>query len=284
MGSTSARACRSFSSVALILLLLAPARAEDDQPAKQAIGFSSSRGVTGMRDMIDGRVPQDDVSLRFSLRFDYTRTRIEGPLGTRTIDEEQTEIASGCSFLGVGDVGFRLFPFEYRSTPERATDGVGELDLAAKVSWTTDLGGLAPYVTQELATGSTSLEHTYTTEVGGAGTLALFEQRLTFHTNLAFVDRNSGNLAFRYRLGAAFVPYAEEDLVVRVWSYIEGFEYEGTPGSRFTIWGGIQTKLVGTFSIELTLLYVLTDATFVHGVRDVGSFGVRISLGLSFRF
>jgi hypothetical protein len=237
-----------------------------------------------MRDMIDGRVPQDDVSLRFALRYDYTRVRLEGPLGTRTVDESAGEVAGGLSFLGVGDVGFRLYPFEYKSTPERATDGVGDLDLAAKVSWTTDLGGLAPYVTQELATGTTSLEHTYATEVGGAGTLALFEQRLTFHLNLAFDDRNSGKLAFRYRLGAAFVAFAEEDLVVRVWSYVDGLEYEGTPGSHLAIFGGVQTKLVGHFSIDLTLFYVLTDGTLVHGVRDVGSFGVRFSLGLSFRF
>src|SRR4051812_30132876 len=112
--STWARASRSCSSFAVVLVFASVARAQDEPLAARAIGFASARGITGMRDLVDARVPPDDVNIRLALRYSYDHIDVESRRAERTTDRQYSELVSGASFLGVIDAGLRLRPFEYK--------------------------------------------------------------------------------------------------------------------------------------------------------------------------
>jgi hypothetical protein len=237
-----------------------------------------------MRDLVDARNPDADVALRGVLRYSYERERLESSVATRTTEKQYMEVVLGGSFIGIFDFGLRSKPIEYVTRDGATKDGSGGLDLGAKVAWSGDLGGLGAYVTQQLATGSRSLEHTYETEAGGAATLAVLGQQLSFHTNLAFVDQNSGRLGFRYRFYVGVVPWADEDVVLRLWVGMNGLEHEGTPGSEIELAGGVQTRFANLVSVDLTLTGRVYDGALPPHVHDAGTFGVHVGAGVGFTF
>lgn len=277
---------RSCSSLLAALVLVAPAlaRAQEDEPTKNAISFANSRGLAGMRDLVDARVPDADFALRTALRYSYEREDLESVRGAHVVEKEYAEVVAGASFVKVFDVGLRLKPIESATTDHVNHCAMADTDVAAKVSWTEELFALAPYVQQELPTGSRRLEHTFATEAGGAATLAVFEQRLTLHANLAFMDQNAGKLGFRYRFGIAFVPWADEDMVLRLWFYVDGLEHEGTKGSEVVAAGGIQVRLFSVVTLSFTANGRIYDGALPPGIRDEGTYGVHAGVGLGLTF
>lgn len=299
--------------VGLLLLLpgVAPGRAEEsDSAAEDAIGLPGFLGLAGFQDMVDARVP-GLLSVRAGLRYDLfvTEQDFRGSVDAKR-DLEQHDVGAyvGVSALGLIDAAIRL-PFVYRRDDvdlgnavdqfkTRYDEGWANLDAAGKVSF--DLGpiALAPFVFGRIPSGEPDVRDLARFEYGLAATFSILDEYLAVHGNLAGVQVEKGLQAFRYRAGASIVVLATDLVLVRVYGYGDGIEYEGRADSDFDLDFGVQAILLQMFTLEVGTTVRLVDAEFLDddlkddltasGISshfdDDGTWGLHLSAGVILNF
>lgn len=284
---------------ALALALAAPraARAEDSTSSsegRRSVGFSSSWGLVGMRDLIDARVPST-LNVRGMVRFEHDSTNLDSSSQTHTLDVYGLELIAGASALGIVDAGIRL-PFEVRierdafhGGPSRRVEanGVGDALLSGKAGF--QLGpwiALGPYATVHWNTGSSLLEKTNELHLGGCATVSFLDDRLGLHVNITSVSYDGGKWAIGYRLGASIAPIANKDMVLRFFAYLDGKDYVGTKvqGNDARIFGGAQVLFLEFLTAEVSCGFKVDPGDLPSHVRDTGTYGLDVGAGVSVMF
>jgi hypothetical protein len=271
---------RILLCLALVLAVASGARAQDAE-GPDVIGFANARGLTGMRDLLDARTPSREA-LRLLARGGRDESRVVGPDGRVAFEKDEMEVAAGVAFLGHFEVGLRWKAVEYVSTNGDATTGIGDSGVTGKAGVTLAPVSVAPYFVQGFDTGAGRLDHTWYTETGAAGTLAFLEDRVALHLNLAFLNDDPGQLGFLYRLGVSAVPFAETEVVVRPFAYVEGVEREGTRGCDVSVAVGVQTRLLQYLGV--TVDFQQRVATGTPHLVEHGTWSLRATLSLTIPF
>ena len=288
------------------------ARADDagDSDAAQSVRLQGALGLTGFMDMVDARTP-GLFSIRGGSRYQLSvrDRRFETANGSLVREERRHEIWShvGASFLGFIDVAARI-PFiwdretnDVRGGPDFDDNdqGWGDLDLAAKI--TLELGPftVAPYAWGRLPTGEPAVEDLAELNYGVAGTFSILSSYLSFHGNLAGLQRETGLSALRYRLGLAFCPWASDSFLVRVFAYADGIEYEGSGDGDLDAEFGLQVILFETLTAEVGAGMRIIDGDQVDDslnrqlrgidptalqrhIEGEGAFTVHLAIGTAF--
>ncbi|MBI3723188.1 hypothetical protein HY251_04420 [bacterium] len=287
---------RRFVGAALVFLLAGAARAEDQKSAgdaQAAINFPSSRGLAGMRDMIDARVPEK-LAVRGLLRFEHDSLNVESDAIAHSVDVYAAELILGASALSIVDVGFRL-PVEFRvdkhdirgfSSRRVSANGVGDAELSGKAGFKLGPITLGPYATIHVNSGSALLEKHNELQLGGAAALSLLDDRLAVHLNVSEVAFSSGKWAIGYRLGASVVPWADDLIVLRVYGYFDGLEYAGTKiqGNDVRAAVGVQAIVFKFVIVDFGSYIRLYDGDLPRHVRDVATYGINFGGGVSINF
>ena len=282
---------------AALLVCLAPAalRAEDEPEGRRSVGFSSSTGLVGMRDMIDARVPSL-LNVRGTLKFHHESTNLDSRSTFYSVDEYSADVIAGVSALGLLDAGLRL-PMTVRTVrvaihggPDRTRqdEGWSDLELSGKVGF--QLGpwiALGPYMTVQANTGSKLLDKKNVLHIGAAGTASILDDRIGLHVNLTNVTFSGGKWAIGYRAGVSLVPVANDTIVLRLFCYLDGKDYIGQKirGNDARLFGGVQTLFfkVVTAEISFGMKFFAGDARHLH-IQDDATYGLDIGAGVSFMF
>lgn len=284
---------------------------EGDSDAARAIALSGRLGLTGFNNMVDARTPKL-ISIRGGARYDFevVDRDFNGAVNaTRKRKEHELELYVGASALGLIDVSARL-PYVFRRD-ENVLKGVadfadrdrgwGDFDLAGKV--TLNFGGLlsvAPFVHGRFATGEPSVRGLYEGTWGVAATLSIFNDYLAVHGNVAGFHQEEGLSALIFRGGASFVLWSDDFLLLRVYGYADGIEYEGRADFDLDIECGAQAILFGFLTAEVGTSFRLKDAGYLDasaktalrdglGVfdrhfEDDGTYQIHLALGVVFDF
>lgn len=285
--------------MALALLVPAVAHAQEsgsssEPEGRRSVGFSSSKGLTGMRDLIDARVPTT-INIRGMLRFDNESTNLDSPFLAHSLDVYSADFIAGASALGILDAGLRL-PVEIRvekddvhGGPSRkvTVNGVGDAEVSGKVGF--QLGpwiALGPYATLHWNTGSGSLEKTNEMHLGGCGTVSFLDDRIAGHVNITSISYDGGKWAFGYRLGVSIVPIAIDGFLLRLFLYVDGKDYIGTRvhGNDGRIFGGAQVLLFKIVTAEFSMGWKFDRGDLPGYIADIGTYGLDLGAGVSFMF
>lgn len=252
---------RSWWAPLLCCALVAPVARGFESDAEPAINLPGRLGLAGFQDMVDARSP-GTLSVRGGLRYDVLVQRRDFDVIDVELDREQHEVGAfvGVSALGLLDAAVR-FPFIYRRDtaevkgfpdPSGSYDqGWGDIDVAGKVSFGLGPITLAPYAHGKLPTGEPDVGEVAELEWGGAATFSLLNEYVALHANLAGVNIEGGEVALRFRLGASFVVFASDALLLRVYGYGDGVEWEGHADTDFDLDVGVQAILFKIFYAEL---------------------------------
>jgi hypothetical protein len=299
-----------FLAAALCSLGVCRAEDEGDSDAAQAVRLQGNLGLTGFMDMVDARTP-GLLSIRGGSRYElFVRDRnFETATGTLVREERRHEIWThvGLSLLGFIDASARI-PFvwdrqtnDIRGGPnQRDNDqGWGDLDLAAKISLEMGPFTVAPYAWGRLPTGEPAVEELAELNYGAAATFSILNSYVSFHGNLAGVQKETGISALRYRLGFAFSPWASDSFLLRVFAYADGIEFEGSGGSDLDAEFGLQLILFETLTAELGAGLRIMDSdqiddtlkrqlrgidgtTLQRHVEEDGTWTIQLAVGTSF--
>lgn len=296
--------------VAWALACASPAHALESD-AEAAINLPNRLGLAGFQDMVDARVP-DLLSVRGGLRYDaFVQNRDFDGAVEAEIDREQHDFGAyvGVSALGLLDAAVR-FPFIYRRDtaevdglpdPSGSYDqGWGDIDVAGKVAIGLGPIVLAPYAHGRLPTGEPDVGEVAELEWGGAATFSILNEYVAVHANLAGLNVEGGETAFRYRLGASVVVLATDALLLRVYGYGDGIEYEGHADSDFDIDLGVQAIVMKIFFVEVGGSVRLVDAGKIDDevkdgagaaiaavdrhFEDEGTWGLSLAAGVVLNF
>lgn len=279
---------RFFPALALCALLAgagAPsAWADEDESAQSeeeetgagvTINLPGRLGLTGFQDMVDARSPRGLFHLRGGFHYDVmvSGQDFDGAIdATRRQQVHDLSLYAGGSILGLVDVSARM-PWSYRKGKDNFQGladtvehdkGWADFDLAAKVSF--NVWGpitLAPYVHGRFAEGEPEVSELYEFEWGVAGSISLFNDYLSVHGNVSGFNREKGLAAVRFRLGAAFVVWADKLLTLRIYGYGDGIEYEGRAQTDIDVEFGAQAILFEFLSVEVGGSIRLLDANFL---------------------
>jgi hypothetical protein len=279
--------------------LIAPGvvRAEDEKSepeGRRSVGFSSSTGLVGMRDMIDARVPSL-LNIRGMLKFHHESTNVDSRQFLYSDDSYAVDVIAGASALGLVDAGLRL-PMTVRiqrtaihGGPDRSiqSEGFNDLELSGKVGF--QLGpwiALGPYVTVHANTGSKLLDKRNEMHIGTCGTASILDDRIGVHVNLSNVTYSGGKWAFGYRLGASVVPFASDMVVLRLFAYLDGKDYIGHKirGNDARLFGGVQALFFKLVTAEVSFGMKFYAGDLRSYLRDDGTYGLDIGAGISFMF
>jgi len=289
---------KTVLAAGLMLFLIAPAaRAEEsssEPEGRRSVGFSSSWGLVGMRDLVDARVPTT-INVRGMVRFEHDSTNLDSTFQSHSLDIYGLELIGGVSALGLLDAGIRL-PFEVRTEKDDihggprnhiTADGVGDALVSGKVGF--QLGpwiALGPYATVHWNTGSKSLEKTNELHFGGCGTISILDDRIGVHVNLTSVSYDGGKWAFGYRLGASLVPIASKEFVLRVFAYLDGKDYIGTRthGNDARLFAGVQGLFIECITAEVSVGFKFDAGDLPGYIKDVSTYGLDVGVGVSFMF
>jgi hypothetical protein len=301
----------------LSLLILGPVasvRAEGEEEEKKAegaelaINFPGSLGLTGMQRMVDARTPEGLVAIRGGVRYrvDITERTIHSATDVE-FEEERHELGVyvGGSVLGWVDAAVKI-PFTWyelngrvKGGPDFETDvrGWGDMDAAAKVSIEFGPIVLAPYLIGHLPTGESQVEDLLEFEYGVSGTFSILNEYLSVHGNVAGLQREKGLSAIRYRVGAAFVIWADHNAVIRLYGYLDGVEFEGEANSDLNGDLGVQAALLEFITLELSGSVRVIDGGFVdedlndeldsiglkdRHIDDEGTWSLQFAVGFLF--
>ncbi|MBX3471649.1 MAG: hypothetical protein KF878_32745 [Planctomycetes bacterium] len=290
-GSRRFLAARGLLGAAgLVAGLAGPARAIESD-AEPAIGLPNRLGLTGFQDMVDARVP-GILSARAGLRYDvfvHDQELRRGVRARRRLEQHDFVAYAGGSAFGLLDASIRI-PFVYRRDDvdlrgvtqqlrARYDEGWGDLDVAAKVAFGLGPLTLAPYLHGRMPTGEPDVGRVARLEYGGAATFAILNQYLAVHANLVGVQIEGGRSAFRFRLGASAVVLATDVVLLRVYGYGDGIEYEGKADTDFDLDLGIQAILFRFFTVELGGTVRLVDGGHIDDTirSDLRGSSSRIS-------
>ncbi|MEZ6188470.1 MAG: hypothetical protein R3F62_26145 [Planctomycetota bacterium] len=295
--------------IALALVASAAcAWADDDDDAKRALKLSGSLGLTGFRDMVDARTP-GVLSVRGGLRYhvDVTDQDFKGAIdATRKAQRHELSLYAGGSLLGMIDVAGRVPYLITREEtnrfglPDLSADddyGWGDVDLAAKVSLSLGLIDAAVFATGRIPSGEPAVRDLGQFEYGLAASLTLFNHHFAAHGNVSGLQVEEGLSALRYRVGASFVLLDFDALLLRVYAYGDGIEYEGRANSDIDVDFGVQAILFEFVSVELGTTLRVIDGNFLdkdtrrqliqQGITDRhfdddGTWAVELGVGIVF--
>ena len=263
---------RRCSWLLLVLLCAPAARADDagDSDASQSVRLQGALGLTGFMDMVDARTP-GLLSIRGGSRYqlDVRDRRFEASSGSLVREERHHEIWThvGVSLLGFIDASARIpFVWDRQTTDIRGgpdvrdnSHGWGDLDLAAKITLEFGPFTVAPYAWGRIPTGEPKVQDLAELNYGAAGTLSLFSSYLSFHANLAGIQKETGISGLRYRLGLAFCPWASDSYLIRAFAYADGVEYEGSGNGDLDAKFGVQVILFETLTAEVGAGYRIIE-------------------------
>jgi hypothetical protein len=289
---------RLLAAIALVLVPLAEARSQDEELdrsdeirlARSAAGFASVFGITGMREMIEARVPERPI-VRGMLQaaIDHQQLSFGEGSVTQTTDSVGLQLTLGGSFARIFDFGMRWIPIEQVRTqrtgaPTQVEDKSGGLDLAAKISLPLgSAAAIAPYAIFHFELGGHDLYGSRGVEAGSAFVFAFARDQVALHATLAYADRSGQASAFRFRVGASWVAVAEDSVLVHPFVYLDGVEPTDA-GLGLRIDFGVQVRLFDSLVVSAAVYYYLVDDSSPPGTKDEGSWGVRFGLGLKFLF
>jgi hypothetical protein len=300
------------TALALLLLLSAGAARAEESAAGRAVNLPGNLGLAGMQDMVDARVPKL-IAVRAGLRY-ALQVRDQDFRGavdaTRELERHDVIAYAGASLLGLADAAVR-FPFVYRRDDTdlhgvreqfraRYDEGWGDLDVAGKVGlslgdWIT----VAPFAFGRLPTGEPDVRDLARFEWGAAATISVLNQYVSVHGNVAGLTEEEGLQGFRYRLGVSLVPVATDPVLLRIYGYGDGLEYEGRANSDFDLDFGVQAILFKMFTVELGSSVRIVDAGYIddtlkdtlraEGIfdrhfRDDGTWELHLSVGVVIEF
>lgn len=301
----------------LVLLLLAtgPAQAEEGtssskSAAERATTFAGSLGLTGMRNMVGARVPAGTWSARGGLRYDVLarRIRFNGAIDTsRQLERHELSLYGSASLFGLAEVSLRV-PYVWESEDNNRkglldltddTDaGWANVEGAAKVSLGVGPIVLAPYASGTFPTAEPALRELLELEYGVAATMTFLNHYGAVHANVAGFYVEEGLHGLRLRVGASFVVLATRPLLVRVFAYAEGIEWEGSADADLQAEGGAQVLLFEFLTVTASASYRILDANLiddtlrkelnnVEGVfdrhyEDKGTFAFQLDVGVAF--
>ncbi len=271
-----------------------PPRESRDPEGKRSIGFASTVGLTGMRDLIDARVPST-INVRGMIRFDNESLNLDSASQSHSLDTYDLDLIAGASLLGMLDAGFHL-PLQYRVVrdalhggPSRriSADGVSDAEISGKVGFA--LGpwiSIGPYATLHWNTGSSLLDKTNELRLGGCGTLSFLDDRVAAHVNFTNINYDGGKWALGYRLGASVVPLLSDFLLLRVFVYLDGKDFIGTrvQGNDTRIFGGVQALFFKFVTAEFSMGWKIYNGDLPVFVHDVSTYGIDVGGGVSFSF
>jgi len=271
---------RTLSLLFALAALAAPVLADDEDDggggggAAEAIKLAGTIGLTGFRDMVDARVP-DGLSIRGGIRYDLlvVDQDFSGAVrATRKADRHEFTLYGGASLLGLIDAAARI-PYLYtddeinrRGLVDRDADediGWGDFDLAAKVALEVGPLDVAPFVFGRFPTGEPDVRDLAEFHYGAAATFSFFGDFIAAHANLAGVQIEEGLSAFRYRFGVSLVGVATSALLVRVYGYLDGVEFEGRADSDIDLELGAQAILFELITVEVGASTRLLDSGFL---------------------
>jgi hypothetical protein len=245
---------------------------KSDSAPSRAINFPGTLGLGGMQDMVDARTPEDFIALRAGVRYSVLveEQSFDGALDvTRERERHAATFYAGGSLLGLVDVSIRI-PFVYdkedrsiNGFPDPAADydkGWGNISLAGKVTLKLGPVEVAPYLHGLFPTGEPAVEDLAELEYGVAGSFFLLNDYLGVHGNLAGIQIEGGISALRYRVGASFVVWSTRPLLLRVYGYGDGIEFEGGADSDIDIEFGVQALLFRVITVEIGASVRLLDA------------------------
>jgi hypothetical protein len=265
-----------------------------DSEGRLSLNLPSSTGLTGMRDLIDARVPEG-FSARGMIRFDDESQNLDSTALSHSLDKYATQLVLGGSIFGAVDFGFSI-PLEIQSEVDKfhggplhrvTSDGVGDATFAAKGSFA--LGPwiyVGPYATLQLNSGSANLQKMNELTIGGAGTVAVYDNRIAGHLNFSSVSFDGGKWAISYRVGASYAPIATREILLRVFSYLDGKEYVGsrTHGNDALLFGGVQGVFLGYITGEISFGWRVLSGTTLDHVKDTGTYAFDFGAGASIQF
>lgn len=281
---------------------------DDDDDAKRALKLSGSTGLTGFRNMVDARTP-GTLSFRGGLRYlvNVVDNDFRGALNaTRKQRRHDITLYAGGSLLGLIDVAAKIpFVFDRQKTsinglPDPRDDndkGWGDVDLAGKISLELGPFDVAAYALGRLPTGEPEVRDLAELEYGVAASFTIFNHHLAAHGNLAGLQVEKGLTALRYRVGVSFVILDFDTLLLRVYGYGNGIEFEGRADSDIDLDFGAQAILFGFLSVELGTSVRLLDANFLddsakkalrgQGIfdrhfEDDGTWAIEFGVGIVF--
>ena len=248
----------------------------------------------------------ETIKVRGGARYhvQVTNRDFEGTISAER-EEQRHELGLyvGASAFGFVDAAVRIpyvwedidTDFSVGNDTDTFNRGWADLELAGKV--TLELGpfAVAPYLLGRIETGEPEVEDLMEAEYGVAGTFSLFNEYLSVHANLAGLQRETGITALRYRVGGAFVVWADHTAVVRAYGYADGVEWEGKANTDVNVDLGVQARFLDFISVELgaTVRVLeadridddLADELEARGVvadhfDDEGTFGVHLGVGV----
>lgn len=281
---------------------------DEPKPASErvdpGIRLSSHRGLTGMREMIDARTPDQPWALRTGAYFQGSSTTIELDRGVRTFQRERYSFVPyvGASFLGHLEVGFR-WPFpQFEHTRNRLHDpaapvldpwprfhddklngGGGNFSFSAKAGWTLGPVSLAGYAIGQTNTGSRQQTHKEDSfgELGTAVTVSIAHGLVCVHANVSGVQLASRGFGWqlRFRTGFSAVLVSSDEGCVRTFIYGEGLEAEGSRGCDYYVGGGVQFQVGEHFQVELTGDGRVLSRQLDRQFTDEGTYSVAVGAG-----
>ncbi|HZV02668.1 MAG TPA: hypothetical protein VFF73_38530 [Planctomycetota bacterium] len=292
-------------ALALLFSVAGDVGAQDDVDEKPltsgeaSIGLPSFFGVSGLRNMVDARTPTR-VDLRALLGYDWTRQDVTGPVAEKTVDTSEGALTVGASALTFLELGAH-FPFyvvkrqtvdvfNQSSEKEESVGRIVSLDLGLKAGRSLDFItkslhwlSLAPYMLVHVtgAPGITRLDGFLSFEVGGAATVAVLDDRLSFHLDLAYAHIGVKTAAVRCRLGIFGVPIGvADDLVVRIGGYVDGLSVvkTNTRHDLLDVSFGVQGLLIKYIILEVTGGYRAYQGLSFQ-LRDRGTGGLEANVG-----
>jgi hypothetical protein len=267
-----------------------PAAEKND--ADRAIKLSNFFGLSGMRDMIDGRIPSG-ITIRGGFTWQNEEENLKGTFEDFSSNRISLQAYGGVAALDLFEVGGRL-PFEIDHTTKGYTltgghtresgSSVGNLDLAGKIAIPVGPLTLAPYAIATFPSGDPRFDKSTGFAVGGATTIAVFGSRLAIHANVDGAWRSGGQVAIDYRIGASIVPLATSVILVRPFLYLDGAqELDHAPGSNIRIAAGAQALLFDFLTFELGGDYRLLGTANPDSLsKDLGSWTVDLGAGVVF--
>jgi hypothetical protein len=279
---------RALLAGAIVILALGRVDAQsigvEPEPIPVTTGLSRF-GISGMSTLVDARIPDRDT-VRAQLRYEHVRDAASADETT-----DRGAFVAGASAFARVEAGLR-WPFIVRDAThgEGVTLGIGDLEVAAKgggdLGWLTPRAtwlGLSPYAVARLASGAERLGSAWSVEAGLATSAAFLDQRLVLHLNTAYDHAEGGVDSFRYRVGASVVPVRVPGFGLRLFSFFDGLEGEGTQGSDVRIVAGFQAVILDHLMIGANADYrVATGLPRFRGVEDRGSWGFVATIGLAF--
>jgi hypothetical protein len=283
---------RLLAAIALVLVPLAEARSQEEELdrsdeirlARSAGGFASVFGITGMRELIEARVPDRPmVRAIASLAIDHQKLSFGNGSVVQTTDSTGLQLSAGGSFARLVDLGLRYIPIEQVVTrrtgvPTQVEDKAGGLDLAAKLSLSLGSAAMAPYTIFHFELGGHDLYGSRAVEVGSAFVFPFARDRVSLHATLSYDGKSGQSGAFRFRVGPSFVPYATDALLVHPFIYLDGIQRSG--GLALQLIVGFQVRIFDSLVVAFNANYYLVDDSLAAGTKDEAAWGLRFTLGL----